>query len=61
VATDVVGARLMGFDPEKVAYLAEAARFLGQGDVELIRSEGEDIDDVTTDFAVLPRFASMKA
>ncbi|MGZ8650576.1 MAG: DUF362 domain-containing protein [Actinomycetota bacterium] len=61
VATDVIGARVMGFDPEKVGYLAEAARFLGQGDVERIRSEGEDIDGVTTDFAVLPRFASMKA
>jgi uncharacterized protein (DUF362 family) len=61
VATDVVGARIMGFDPGKIAYLAEAARFLGQGDVELIRSEGEDVEDVTTDFAVLPRFASMKA
>ncbi|MGZ5300919.1 MAG: DUF362 domain-containing protein [Actinomycetota bacterium] len=61
VATDVIGARVMGFDPEKVRYLAEAARFLGQGDVERIRSEGEDIDGVTTDFAVLPRFASMKA
>jgi uncharacterized protein (DUF362 family) len=61
VATDVIGARVMGFDPEKVDYLAEAARFLGQGDVDRIRSEGEDIDDVTTDFSVLPQFASMKA
>ncbi|MEO8422575.1 MAG: DUF362 domain-containing protein [Actinomycetota bacterium] len=49
VATDVIGARVEGFDPEKVEYLAEAARFLGQGDVERIRNEGEDIDDVTTD------------
>lgn len=61
VATDVIGARVMGFDPEKVDYLAEAARFLGQGDVDRIRSEGEDIDDVTTDFSVLPEFTSMKA
>ena len=51
----------MGFDPEKVAYLAEAARFLGQGDVDRIRIEGEDVSAVTTDFAVLPRFSSMKA
>jgi Uncharacterized conserved protein len=61
VATDVIGARVMGFDPEKVAYLAEASRFLGQGDMERIRNEGEDVDAVTTDFAVLPQFASMKA
>ncbi len=61
VATDVIGARVMGFDPEKVAYLSEAARFLGQGDMERIRTEGEDVDDVTTDFAVLPQFESLKA
>ena len=61
VATDVISARVMGFDPQKVTYLAEAARFLGQGDMERIRSEGEDVDDVTTVFAVLPQFASMKA
>ncbi len=54
VATDVVGARVMGFDPEKVSYLAEAARFLGQGDMDRIRSEGEDVDDVTTDFTRAP-------
>jgi uncharacterized protein (DUF362 family) len=61
VATDVMGARVMGFDPEKVEYLAEAARFLGQGDMERIRNEGEDPDAVTSDFAVLPQFRSMKA
>lgn len=61
VATDVIGARLMGFDPEKLEYLAEAARFLGQGDMERIHDDGEDVDGVTTDFAVLPQFASMKA
>jgi uncharacterized protein (DUF362 family) len=61
VATDVIGARLMGFDPEKVAYLSEAARFLGQGDRDRIRTEGEDVERVSTDFAVLPQFSSMKA
>ena len=61
VATDVISARIMGFDPEKVAYLAEAARFLGQGDQDRIRSEGEDVGGLVTDFAVLPQFAPMKA
>jgi uncharacterized protein (DUF362 family) len=61
VATDVIGARVMGFDPQKVAYLSEAARFLGQGDMERIRTEGEEVDAVTTDFAVLPQFQSLKA
>jgi uncharacterized protein (DUF362 family) len=61
VATDVVSARVMGFDPEKISYLAEAGRFLGQGDMDRIREEGEDVDAVTTDFATLPQFSSMKA
>jgi uncharacterized protein (DUF362 family) len=61
VATDTISARVMGFDPEKITYLAEAARFLGQGDMDRIRTEGEDVDDVTTDFTVLPQFVSMKA
>ena len=61
VATDTVGARLMGFDPAKVAYIAEAARFLGQGDIDHIRLAGEDLDAATKDFAVLPQFRSMKA
>jgi uncharacterized protein (DUF362 family) len=61
VATDVVSARLMGFDPAKVPYLAEAGRFLGQGDMEEIRVDGEDLATVTKDFAVLPPFRSMKA
>ena len=33
VAADVTGARLMGMDPEKVPYLMEAGRFLGQATV----------------------------
>jgi uncharacterized protein (DUF362 family) len=61
VATDVVGARVMGFDPEKITYLAEAGRFLGQGDMDRIRVDGEDPAAVTTNFATLPQFDAMKA
>ncbi len=60
VATDTVAARLMGFDPEKVPYLSEASRFLGQGDMDEIRMEGEDLDTSMNDFAVLPQFRPMK-
>jgi hypothetical protein len=56
----VVSARVMGFDPEKIGYLAEAGRFLGQADMDRIREEGEAVDAVTTDFATLPQFNSMK-
>jgi uncharacterized protein (DUF362 family) len=42
VAADTVGASLMGFDPARIPYLAEAGRFLGQGDPERIEQRGED-------------------
>ena len=42
VATDTVTARMMGFDPTQIPYLREAARFLGQGDLEQIDQRGED-------------------
>lgn len=43
VATDVVAASIMGFDPDDLAYLAEAGRFLGQGDRDRIQMRGEDL------------------
>jgi uncharacterized protein (DUF362 family) len=61
VATDVTAARLMGFDPSRVPYLSQAARFLGQGNPELIDQVGEDVDASAVDFAVLPQFEWMKA
>ena len=42
VAADVTGVRLMGMEPEKVPYLMEAGRFLGQARSELITQRGED-------------------
>jgi uncharacterized protein (DUF362 family) len=42
VATDTVTATMMGFDPTRIPYLHEAARFLGQGDLDRIIQRGED-------------------
>ena len=42
VAADTIGAMLMGFDPERIAYIAEAGRFLGQTDPDRIVQRGED-------------------
>ena len=61
VAADVTGARLMGMDPEKVGYLMEAGRFLGQARSELIEQRGEDPSRLTTRFAPAPRFESIVA
>ena len=60
VATDVVAAQLMNVDPERVAYLAEAGRFLGQTDLEHVHQEGEDPSREVTDFSVLTPFAYLK-
>jgi uncharacterized protein (DUF362 family) len=60
VATDVTAARLMDVDPERVPYLAEAGRFLGQADPDRIRQEGEDPAGEVTRFDLLPEFAYLR-
>lgn len=61
VATDVTAARLMDVDPERVAYLMEAGRFLGQADRDRIRQEGEDPEREVTPFELLPQFDYLRA
>ena len=54
VAADVTGARLMGMEPEKIEYLMEAGRFLGQARSELIEQRGEDPERLAKRFAPAP-------
>jgi len=61
VAADVTGARLMGMDPEKVSYLMEAGRFLGQSRSELIEQRGEDPARLAKHFRPAPRFEYLAA
>jgi uncharacterized protein (DUF362 family) len=61
VATDVTAARVMGLDPTRIPSIAGAARFLGQGDPELITQIGEDVDAHVVPFALIPRFARLRA
>ena len=61
VAADVTGARLMGMDPEKVGYLMEAGRFLGQARSELIEQRGEDPARLAKQFRPAPRFEYLAA
>jgi uncharacterized protein (DUF362 family) len=61
VAADVTGVRLMGMDPEKVDYLMEAGKFLGQARSELIEQRGEDPATLTTQFKPAPRFENLVA
>jgi uncharacterized protein (DUF362 family) len=55
VAADTMGAILMGFDPEQIAYIAEAGRFLGQADRDRIEQRGEDPDRLARRFSPPPR------
>jgi uncharacterized protein (DUF362 family) len=61
VAADVTGARLMGMDPEKIHYLMEAGRFLGQAHSELIEQRGEDPERLAKRFAPAPGFEHVVA
>ena len=61
VAADVTASRLMGMDPEKVDYLMEAGRFLGQARSELIEQRGEDPEKLATRFRPAPHFEHLVA
>jgi uncharacterized protein (DUF362 family) len=61
VATDTVTASMMGMDPQQIPYLREAARFLGQGDLERIQQVGEDPRVHTSPFAPAPGAEQMLA
>ncbi len=61
VAADSVGASLMGFDPERIPYISEAGRFLGQMDRSRIEQRGEDPEHFTKHFAPPPVGAGVAA
>lgn len=60
VAVDATCARLMLIDPLRVPYLAEAARFLGNADLEHIDQIAERPDAYAQDFDVLDTFRRLK-
>jgi uncharacterized protein (DUF362 family) len=57
VAADFTCTRLMGLNPWRVPYLAEAAQFLGNGATERIEQLGETPPKTVRPFSVLPEFA----
>jgi len=61
VAVDATAARVMGLRPERVAYLSEASRYLGNLDVARIPMRGERLERFVTPFEILPAFASLRA
>jgi uncharacterized protein (DUF362 family) len=61
VAVDVTAATLMGIAPDRVHYLVEAGRFLGQANPELITQVGEDPEKSITPFALRPEFTGLRS
>jgi uncharacterized protein (DUF362 family) len=59
VAADFVCSRLMGLNPLRVNYLAQAAEFLGNGTPERIVQLGEMLPPAMQPFTVLPEFAHL--
>ena len=60
VAVDATCARLIGFDPARIQYLALAGDFLGNIDERHIEHRGESIARYQTRFDVLPNFKELQ-
>ena len=60
VAADFVCTRLMGLNPLRVNYLAQAAEFLGNGSPDRIVQLGEPLSAPQQPFALLPEFAHLR-
>ena len=56
VAADFTCARLMWFNPYRISHLAQAAQFLGNGDMQRIQQLAEPLPAAVRSFAVLPDF-----
>lgn len=60
LAVDATGARIMGIDPRKVPYLAEASGDLGTIREIFIRQRGETIASVRTDFELVDKISAQR-
>jgi uncharacterized protein (DUF362 family) len=61
VAADATCARLMGFDPDRVAHIREAAKFLGNASTELIDQLANPVTAPEMPFKVVPEFDHLRA
>jgi len=61
VAVDASAARVMALRPERIDYVQEAGRFLGNVSADHITMRGEQLSRFTTPFRVLPQFDSLRA
>ena len=61
VAADATCARLMGFEPERIAHIREGVRFMGNASPALIDPVGETANAPATPFQVVPDFRYLHA
>jgi uncharacterized protein (DUF362 family) len=61
VAAEFTCTRLMGLNPWRLPYLAQAAQFLGNGATERIEQIAEALPMTVRPFTVLPEFAHLVA
>jgi uncharacterized protein (DUF362 family) len=61
VAADATCARLMGFEPERIPHIHEAARFLGNCSLGLIDQAGAALRRPEVPFQVVPEFQHIRA
>jgi uncharacterized protein (DUF362 family) len=61
VAADATCARLMGFDPDRIAHIREAAKFLGNASTELIDQLARPVTPPKVPFKVVPEFEYLRA
>ena len=60
VAADATCCRVMGLDPRKISYLAEARHFLGNIDLDRIEQRGERPERYATVFDVIDPFKPLR-
>jgi uncharacterized protein (DUF362 family) len=60
VAVDATAARLMGVAPQKVKYIEQAGRFLGNADPERVVQAGEPVERLRKEFRVIESFQYLR-
>jgi uncharacterized protein (DUF362 family) len=61
VAADATCARLMGFEPDRIAHIHEGSRFVGNASPSLIEQVGETVTAPAAPFHVVPEFRYLHA
>jgi hypothetical protein len=60
VAVDATSATVMGLEPTRVPYLAQAGEFLGNVELERVEQRGEDPERLRQEYELLEPFRSLR-